>query len=129
MAEQRLIDGNELYGIESLLNTDIIRNSKEASWLMSQVLYDIQSMPTIDPETLPIVRQLREELELVTAERDAAIKELDEVSSAVDNLSDFIDEQIHPIVSYDIYTTLRDNADSIAIWQYESEWREQKKDK
>lgn len=31
----------------------------------------IQMMPTIDPETLPIVRQLREELARVTAERDA----------------------------------------------------------
>ena len=29
--------------------------------------------PTIDPETLPIVRQLREELAKVTAERDAAL--------------------------------------------------------
>ena len=77
MAKQRLIDGNELYGTESLLNTDIIRNSKEASWLMSQVLYDIQSTPTIDPETLPIVRQLREELERVTEERDAAISDIE----------------------------------------------------
>lgn len=29
--------------------------------------------PTIDPETIPIVRQLREELARVTAERDAAV--------------------------------------------------------
>lgn len=63
MAEIRLIDGNELRGIESLLNTDIIQSSKEASWLMSQVLHDIDAMPSIDPETLPIVRELREELE------------------------------------------------------------------
>lgn len=89
----------------------------------------ISDSPTIDPETMPIVQELRAELERVKAERDAAIKELDEVSSAVDNLSDFIDEQIHPIVSYDIYTTLRDSADSIAIWQYKSEWCKQKKDK
>lgn len=71
MVKQRLIDGDELYGIESLLNTDIIQNSPEASWLMAQVLYDIQASPTIDPETLPIVRQLRAELARVTAERDA----------------------------------------------------------
>lgn len=31
--------------------------------------------PTIDPETLPLVRQLREELARVTAERDSAIKD------------------------------------------------------
>lgn len=71
--EQRLIDANELREIESLLNTDIIQNSKEASWLMSQVLHDIDAMPTISPETLPIVRRLREELARVTAERDAAV--------------------------------------------------------
>lgn len=65
MAEIRLIDGNELRGIESLLNTDIIQASKEASWLMTQVLHDIDAMPAIDPEALPIVRQLREELERV----------------------------------------------------------------
>lgn len=62
MSEQRLIDGNELREIESLLNTDIIQGSEEASWLMSQVLHDIDAMPTIDPETLPIVRELRAEL-------------------------------------------------------------------
>lgn len=74
--EQRLIDANELYDIESLLNTDIVQNSPEASWLMSQVLHDIQASPTIDPETMPVVRQLREELARVTAERDAAVEQL-----------------------------------------------------
>lgn len=33
----------------------------------------IADTPTVDPETLPIVRKLREELARVTAERDAAI--------------------------------------------------------
>ncbi len=67
----RMIDGEELYNIEKLLDTDIIQNSKEAAWLMSQVLHDIEAMPTIDPETLPIVQELREQLSKVTAERDA----------------------------------------------------------
>lgn len=107
MAEIRLIDGNELRGIESLLNTDIIQSSKEASWLLSQVLYDVDAMTTIDPETLPIVRELRakisslnagienlsyvakkayeqrddikNELERVTAERDAAVSDLENI--------------------------------------------------
>lgn len=83
MVKQRLIDGDELYGIESLLNTDIIQNSPEASWLMAQVLYDIQASPTIDPEALPIVRQLRAELARVTAERDAAQRLLAEHSGVV----------------------------------------------
>lgn len=76
MAEIRLIDGNELRGIESLLNTDIIQSSKEASWLMSQVLHDIDAMLSIDPETLPIVRDLRAELERVTRERDELIRDM-----------------------------------------------------
>lgn len=68
----KLIDGDELCGIESLLNTDIVQNSTEAAWLMSQVLHDIQAMNTIDPETIPIVRQLREELARETEKRDSA---------------------------------------------------------
>lgn len=77
MAKQRVIDGNELLEIESLLNTDIIQKSKEASWLMSQVLHDIAAMPTIDLETMPIVQQLRAELKQVKAERDAALADLE----------------------------------------------------
>lgn len=33
----------------------------------------IDAMPTIDTETLPVVRELREELQRVTVERDAAV--------------------------------------------------------
>ena len=80
VSKQRLIDGNELRGIEILLNTEVIQESKEASWLMSQVLHDIDAMPTIDLETLPIVRELREKLERVTEERDAALKQLSDIS-------------------------------------------------
>ena len=61
-------------------------------------------------------------------ERDAAIKELDDAAKAVDYLSDFIDEQIHPIVPYDIYLAIRENADGISMWQYEAEWRGQKEE-
>ena len=35
-----------------------------------------EAAPTIDQETLPIVRQLREKLARVTAERDAAVVDL-----------------------------------------------------
>ena len=43
----RPIDGNELLGIERLLNTNVVRQSKTASWLLDQVLHDIQAMPTL----------------------------------------------------------------------------------
>lgn len=76
------------------------------------------------------VSELRQKLEAEEAraekaerERDAAIKELDGVAAAVDDLSDFIDEQIHPLIQYDMYLALRENADAISMWQYESEWR------
>lgn len=70
----------------------------------------------------------RERAEKAEAQRDAAIKELDEVAAAVDDLSDFIDEQIHPLVPYNFYTSLRENADAISMWQYEEEWRGQKEE-
>lgn len=38
------------------------------------VKFDILEEPTIDPETLPIVQQLRAELWKTKAERDAAVK-------------------------------------------------------
>lgn len=45
----RAIDGDELLGIERLLDTGIVRQSKTASWLLDQVLHDIQAMPTLTP--------------------------------------------------------------------------------
>ena len=45
----RAIDGNELLDIERLLDTDVVRQSKTASWLIDQVLHDIQAMPTLTP--------------------------------------------------------------------------------
>ena len=50
----RPIDGAELLGIERLLDTDVIRKSKTASWLLDQVLHDIQAMPTLAPLNDPI---------------------------------------------------------------------------
>ena len=49
----RLIDADELLQTEKLLDTDIIRNSKEANWLYEQMLYDIANAPTVDAE--PVV--------------------------------------------------------------------------
>lgn len=65
MAEQRLIDAN------------ILLDKCESLYMRGHILFHgvtartIENAPTIDPETIPIVRQLREELARVTAERDA----------------------------------------------------------
>ena len=45
----RPIDANELLGIERLLDTDVVRQSKTASWLLDQALHDIQAMHTLTP--------------------------------------------------------------------------------
>lgn len=45
----RPIVGNELYRIEKLLDTDIVRQDKVALNLLEQVLYDIQHVPTLTP--------------------------------------------------------------------------------
>ena len=45
----RPIDGEELLSITRLLDTDVVRQSKTASWLLDQVLHDIQAMPTLTP--------------------------------------------------------------------------------
>ena len=45
----RAIDGDELLGIERLLDTVVVRQSKTASWLLDQVMHDIQAMSTLTP--------------------------------------------------------------------------------
>lgn len=78
MAEQRLIDATSLkvlFEHEYSHNKQFKQSSVYKAWQGAiQLLYD---QPTIDPETLHIVRQLREELARVTEERDAAIKDME----------------------------------------------------
>lgn len=77
MAEQRLIDANNL-GVGKA-NPDAFERKDYAYGWNSALQAVTEASPTIDPESLPIVRQLREELARVTAERDAAVKQLSEV--------------------------------------------------
>lgn len=65
MAEQRLIDANKIL-YHQAWESGSMEPANEGVALMSEV----QAMPTIDPETLPVVRQLREELALITHQRD-----------------------------------------------------------
>lgn len=52
----RPIDANELYRIEKLLDTDIVRQDKVALNLLEQVLYDIQHAPTLTQPNEPVIR-------------------------------------------------------------------------
>lgn len=74
MSEQRLIDAN-------VLRDDWLENGEnEYVYDTNSFLSSLDDAPTIDQETLPIVRELREKLELVTKERDAAIKDRAELA-------------------------------------------------
>lgn len=59
----RLIDADAFFQTEKLLECNTIMNCKESEFLFSQFMFDIQNFETIDPETLPIVQELREQLE------------------------------------------------------------------
>ena len=77
-------------------------------------------------EAFALAAQLSEtqqKLKEVTAERDAAIKELNGVSSLVDDLAEFVDREIHPVVDYNLYLDLRENVDAVSMFQHEDEWR------
>ena len=64
MAEQRLIDANAL-------REDWLENGEnEYVYDTNSFLESLDDAPTIDPEALPIVRQLRAELALITHQRD-----------------------------------------------------------
>ena len=62
----RPIDGDELLGITRLLDTDAVRQSKTASWLLDQVLHDIQAMPTLTPPNEPLTLEKLENMEDTT---------------------------------------------------------------
>ena len=81
MDEMRLIDANMMAVEETEAYISAQTSGKISPitqvinsvvhWKIQQLIADT---PTVDPETLPIVRELREELERVKAERDAAVK-------------------------------------------------------
>ena len=73
----RAIDADELLGIARLLDTDVVRQSKTASWLLDQVLHDIQAMPTLTPpnEWVSVDERLPEPGERVLAAKGAFVGE------------------------------------------------------
>ena len=67
--EQHLIDANNL-GVGKA-NPGIFVCKEYAHGWNNALQAVVEAAPTVDPEALPIVRQLRAELARVTAERDA----------------------------------------------------------
>lgn len=79
MAEHWLIDANALC---DELKNELNRHDPDllGSRVITLFMEMISEYPTIDPETLPIVQELKEKLEHVTAERDAAIADLKRIA-------------------------------------------------
>lgn len=86
MAEQRLIDANKL----KKKSVPYIRgrygySAKSEDWAV--LVKDINNAPTIDPEELPIVKELRDELKKTKAERDKNAEYLDIVAQNIADLT------------------------------------------
>lgn len=79
-----------------LIDADALLDKQEALYMKRHILfhgvtaYTIESSPTIDLETLPLVRELREQLARVTAERDKALRHehLDELKLCLESSQD-----------------------------------------
>lgn len=81
MSEQRLIDANALTKqLESIISDYASNGTFPNGYDINSALDSLVDAPTIDPETLPIVRELRKKLERVTEERDSALKQLSDIS-------------------------------------------------
>ena len=48
------IKRSDILGTTRLLDTDIVRQDKTASWLLDQILYDIEHTPAVD--AVPVIR-------------------------------------------------------------------------
>ena len=85
MAEQRLIDANSLlHGMGNYDLQVVTYKNDDRLEIMTKVVQAVQDHAakcvldarTINPEDLPIVQQLREELARVAAERNAAVRDM-----------------------------------------------------
>lgn len=69
----RLIDSDaEVYGYVETWICDCSGFGRQSVMAVEDISY----LPEIDPETLPIVQELRKEMERVTRERDEAVEQL-----------------------------------------------------
>lgn len=88
MAEQRLIDANALKSIYeewlSELSGNNPEHADEGSAIFSCVC-QIDSQPIIDPESLPIVQQLRAEIKRLNGEITKCRDELNRANTALDS--------------------------------------------
>ena len=119
----RPIDGDELLGITRLLDTDAVRQSKTASWLLDQVLHDIQAMPTLTQpnewvaveERLPKYN-IREDGELISS-KILCYCETDKTVHLVVSQKFYTGrkgEIVHPVFRY--YDEWGDEIENVSHW-------------
>ena len=84
---------------------------------------DFECLMADAAEEISKIPALQAENDRLRRERDAVIKELNGVSSLVDDLAEFVDREIHPVVDYNLYLDLRENVDAVSMFQHEDEWR------
>lgn len=66
-----------------IIDANALLDKHESLYMKGHVLFhgitafSVENAPTIDPETLPLVQELRKQLEQVTAERDAAKRDIE----------------------------------------------------
>jgi len=66
-----------------IIDANALLDKHESLYMKGHVLFhgitafSVENAPTIDPETLPVVLDLRKQLEQVTAERDAAVSDIE----------------------------------------------------
>ena len=124
LAKKLITNFNSDRGGVLQLSSELCLDCKRGANAITDLLIENQSLRNAANGLKARAEAAEARAEKAERKRDAAVKELDAVSSAVDDLSDFIDEQIFPMVQYDMYTSLRDSADAISVWQYEKEWRD-----
>lgn len=92
----RLIDSDaEVYGYVETWICDCSEFGRQSVMAVEDISY----LPEIDPETLPIVQELRAELEQVTAQRDELFKMLNDVCK--DTREQHADESVCGLCEYD----------------------------
>lgn len=76
----KLIDGENLLRVVKLLDTDVLRNSRTASYIFDQILYDIEHSPEVNS-----VKVIRVTLEFDSDEPSVYIA--DKVMETADTLT------------------------------------------
>lgn len=115
----RPIDGNELYRIEKLLDTDIVRQDKVALNLLEQVLYDIQHVPTLTPPNEWV--NVEERLPKYNIREDGEL-----ISSKILCYCE-TDKTVHLVVSQKFYTG-RKGEIVHPVFRYYDEWGDEIED-